>query len=167
MQETIDLGSIPGWGRSPGEGNGNPLQDSCLGNPMDRGASRTTVHGVAKSRTQLKWLSMHTHKLLWGPQESEDRQVRDKWWPLTGLDVTLRWRHASLLHFSTHNLPPNSSSPQHTEDTCVYTFALCRHRTHFMHPEHKDHSLHSRKLRICPYSYSRPNKPGNTAISWL
>ena len=43
-----DLGSIPGPGRSPGEGNGNPLQDSCLGNPMDKGALWATVHGVTK-----------------------------------------------------------------------------------------------------------------------
>ena len=43
-----DLGSIPGSGRSPGEGNGNPLHYSCLGNPMDRGAWQATVHGVTK-----------------------------------------------------------------------------------------------------------------------
>ena len=43
-----DLGSIPGSGRSPGEGNGNPLQYSCLENPMDRGAWRATVHVVAR-----------------------------------------------------------------------------------------------------------------------
>ena len=43
-----DVGSIPGSGRSPGEGNGNPLQYSCLENPMDRGAWQATVHGVAK-----------------------------------------------------------------------------------------------------------------------
>ena len=43
-----DVSSIPGSGRSPGEGNGNPLQYSCLGNPMDRGAWRTTVHEVTK-----------------------------------------------------------------------------------------------------------------------
>ena len=43
-----DLGSIPRLGRSPREGNGNPLQYSCLGNPMDRGASQATVHGVAR-----------------------------------------------------------------------------------------------------------------------
>ena len=49
-----DPGSIPGLGRSPGEGNGNPLQYSCLENPMDRGAWWATVHGVTKSRT---WLS--------------------------------------------------------------------------------------------------------------
>ena len=46
-----DLGSIPGWGRSPGEGNGNRLQDSGLENPMDRGAWQATVHGVTESDT--------------------------------------------------------------------------------------------------------------------
>ena len=49
-----DAGSIPGSGRFPGEGNDNPLQCSCLENPMDRGVWWATVHGVAKSRTQLK-----------------------------------------------------------------------------------------------------------------
>ena len=48
-----DLGSILGSGRSPGEGNGNPLQYSCLENSMDRGAWWATVHGVTKSWTQL------------------------------------------------------------------------------------------------------------------
>ena len=46
-------GLIPGWGRSAGGGNGKPLQYSCLGNSMDRGAWKSTVHGVAKSQTQL------------------------------------------------------------------------------------------------------------------
>ena len=46
-----DVGSDPGSGRSPGEGNGNPLQDSCLENPVDRGAWQATVHGVVKSWT--------------------------------------------------------------------------------------------------------------------
>ena len=46
-----DAGSIPGLGRSPGGGHGNPLQYSCLENPMDRGAWWATVHRVAKSRT--------------------------------------------------------------------------------------------------------------------
>ena len=48
-----DLGSIPGSGRSSGEGNGNPLQYSCLENPMDRGAWWAIVHRVAKSQTLL------------------------------------------------------------------------------------------------------------------
>ena len=48
-----DVHSVPGSGRSPGGGNGNPPQDSCLGNPMDKGAWWAIVHGVAKSQTQL------------------------------------------------------------------------------------------------------------------
>ena len=48
-----DLGSVPGLGRFPGKGNGNPLQFSCLENPMDRGAWWATVHGVSKSQTEL------------------------------------------------------------------------------------------------------------------
>ena len=65
-----DVGSIPGSERSPREGNGNPLQYSCLENPMDRGAWWATVQGVTKSRT---WLSMHTLRnivsiwLWWNP----------------------------------------------------------------------------------------------------
>ena len=54
-----DVGSIPGLGRSPGEGHGNLLQYSCLENPMDRGALRMTVHGVAKSWTWLERLGTH------------------------------------------------------------------------------------------------------------
>ena len=71
---TGDSASIPRSGRSPGEGNGNPLQYSCLENPKDRGAWRATVHGVAKNETQLneyfavvQWLVMsdflHPHEL--------------------------------------------------------------------------------------------------------
>ena len=59
---TGDPGSIPGLGRSLGEGNGNPLQYSCLENPMDRGAWSATVHGFAKSRTRLSdFTSLHAH----------------------------------------------------------------------------------------------------------
>ena len=58
-----DPGSIPELGRSPGEGNGNPLQYSCLENSMDGEAWKATVHGVAKSRTRLSdltfFLSLH------------------------------------------------------------------------------------------------------------
>ena len=48
-----EKGSIPGWGRSPGGGHGNPLQNSCLENPVDRGAWQAAVHGVAKSQIGL------------------------------------------------------------------------------------------------------------------
>ena len=54
-----DAVSIPGSGRSPEGGNGNPLHYSYLENPMDRGTWRATVHGVAESRTRLKQLSPH------------------------------------------------------------------------------------------------------------
>ena len=66
-----DAGLLPGLGRSPEGGHGNPVQYSCLENPMDRGAWWATVHRVAKSQTQLKRLSTrnmitaphtHTHK---------------------------------------------------------------------------------------------------------
>ena len=59
-----DAGSIPGSGRSPGEGNGNPLQYACWRIPMDRGAWQATIHRVTKSWTWLKWLSMHTFSCL-------------------------------------------------------------------------------------------------------
>ena len=53
------MGLISALGRFPGEGNGNPLQYSCLRNPKDRGAWRTTVHGVAKESDTTEQLSMH------------------------------------------------------------------------------------------------------------
>ena len=60
-----DASSIPGLGRSPGIGNGNPFQYSCMETPMDRGAGRATVHGVTKSWTQLSVRAhTHTHRLL-------------------------------------------------------------------------------------------------------
>ena len=55
-----DLGMIPGLGRSPGKGNGSPLYYSCLGNPMDRGASQVTIHGVARVGNDLDTKPWHT-----------------------------------------------------------------------------------------------------------
>ena len=61
-----DLSLIPELGRSPGEGHGNPLQYSCLENPMDRGAWQATVHRLANSQTRLKPLSTHAwRELIW------------------------------------------------------------------------------------------------------
>ena len=69
---TWDAGLIPGWERSPGEGNGNPLQYSCLGNPVDRGARQTTVHGVTKeSDYMVSWLKQQQQWMRHGlcPQQ--------------------------------------------------------------------------------------------------
>ena len=55
-----DAGSISGWGRAPGVGNGNPLQYSCLGNPVDRGAWWATVPGIAKELDRTEQLSLNS-----------------------------------------------------------------------------------------------------------
>ena len=71
--DLTDAGSIPGSGRSPGGGHGNPLQYSCLENPMYREAWRATVHRVAKSQTQVKRLSTHTTgNFLWTEFSTSD-----------------------------------------------------------------------------------------------
>jgi len=59
--DTRDMGLIPGSGKSPGGGHGNPLQDFCLENPMDRRACWATVQRITKNQTGLKQLSTHTH----------------------------------------------------------------------------------------------------------
>ena len=59
-----DVGLIPGSGKSPGGGQGNPLQCPCLESPMDRGTWWAKVHGVAKSQTQKKRFSPHTHRRI-------------------------------------------------------------------------------------------------------
>ena len=69
-----DTNMIPGSGRLPEGGRGNPLQDSCLGNTMDKGAWGTRVHGVAKSLTRLKWLSMQPCTII---HEFSDRVFED------------------------------------------------------------------------------------------
>ena len=65
LPSVCEMGSVPGSGRSPGEGNGNPLQYSCLENPMDRGAWGATVNGVAKSLTERLTLSPSTGNIVW------------------------------------------------------------------------------------------------------
>ena len=67
--DTGDRGSIPGSGRFPGEGNGNPLQSSCLENPMDREGWQAAVHGVTKSHTWTEWLSMQLTENMEGSRE--------------------------------------------------------------------------------------------------
>ena len=79
-----DTGLIPGLGRSPGEGNGNPLQYSCLKNPMDREAWWATVHGVAKSGTRLSDFTITVYKNLFeGLRKGMilfDLYYKEGWW---------------------------------------------------------------------------------------
>ena len=108
----IDVGSIPGSGRSPGGGNGSPLQywrNSSLENPMDRGAWWATVCGLAKSRTWLKWLSMHIRKLI-----NAFSGVPGLWWTLG------KYYCCSYLTNNTKNpLPPSPFSKN-----CTMNFDL-------------------------------------------
>ena len=64
MQETKETGLIPGSGRCPGGGNGNPFEYSCLENPMDRGAWLAAVHRVTQSRNQRKFPVEDLYRLL-------------------------------------------------------------------------------------------------------
>jgi len=80
-----DTGSVPGLGRLPGGGNGNPLQYSCLGNPMDREAWWAAVHRVAKSRTRIE-VTSHTCTLLVRKQCLQ-----------TYMNVTLIWGKCTMM----------------------------------------------------------------------
>ena len=76
------MGSIPGLGRFPGKGSGNPLQYSCLGNPMDRGSLCATVHGVLKSCTRLSYwaltcLEAHTVFICCSTGKPASKKVKD------------------------------------------------------------------------------------------
>ena len=80
-----NIGSILGWGRFPGEGNGNPLKYSCLENPMDIRAWQATVHGVTKSQIQLS-MRAHTHRYY------EKQRFSQKWGSIVS--------HYQTTHFS-------------------------------------------------------------------
>ena len=78
IQETHEMHLIPGSGRSHGGGHGNPLQYSCLENPMDRGAWRATVHRVEKNQTRLKQLGMHAEKEVAPATEGKQPRLEPK-----------------------------------------------------------------------------------------
>ena len=83
-------GSVPEWGKSPGEGKGNPLQSSCLENPTDTGVSWATCHGVTKCWTWLKWLRTHVKEkkeeffILPPPFFFENKGDKENW---AGLNI--------------------------------------------------------------------------------
>ena len=107
-----DTGSIPGSGRSRGGGNGNSLQYSCLGNPMDRGAWQAAVHGVAKESDMSEQLSARTH----GKRTGWRREARltiavEEWWGQISQLLVLRPFPLSLFSFSLHHPLPASPLP--------------------------------------------------------
>ena len=107
-----DLGSIPGWGRSPGEGNGNPLQCSCLENPRDGGAWWAAVYRVAQSWTRLKRLSSSSSSVFICKSSSESEvrsklEVKKKYRSSKVKEhlLHLPWTRASLVAWTVKNLP--------------------------------------------------------------
>ena len=101
---TGDAGSIPGSGRSPGRWHGNPLQYSCLKNPMDRGAWKAAVLWVVGSWTQLKRLSKHTH--------------------VTTTIIEIWFFHHSQKFTPFYNQFPPSDPSNHWSTFCQYRLAL-------------------------------------------
>ena len=89
-----DTGLIPGLGISPRRGHGNPLQYSCLENPMDRGAWRATVHGVTKSQTWLKELSPKAHQ---EPRSQKLKSREEVTWSFLCLQTCLSLHFCSVL----------------------------------------------------------------------
>ena len=75
VRDARDVGLIPGSGRSPGEGNGNPIKNSCLRNPMDRGAWWATAHEITKSWIPL---STHTHTHTHTDTQMERKSAEDR-----------------------------------------------------------------------------------------
>ena len=136
-----DPGSSPGLGRSPGEGNGTPLQYSCLENPMDRGAWGDAVHGVAKSQTRLsdstftfhfhaleKEMATHSSVLAWRIQGTGEpgglpsmgsHRVGHDWSDLAAA-VAVTYLGTSLLSQWVKNPP----AMQETQETWVWSLGL-------------------------------------------
>ena len=111
-----DVGSIPGSGRSPGRGHGNPLQYFCLKNPMDRGAWWATVHGIAKSWTRL---STHTHTHHTGCYHRSSWDLLSVTWPgpLSSQHLELSALHQPAFAATTVSLWNVSSKAKATTTT--------------------------------------------------
>ena len=99
-----NTGSIPGSERSPGERNGNPIQYSCLENPMDRGAWWATVHGVTKSQTWLRNLASKPASKEWGHHRFT------------------AWKHINTMYI--HSVPPSSIKLKLVLSSNCYSFFL-------------------------------------------
>ena len=116
------MASIPGLERSPGGRHGTPLQDSCLENPMDRGAWWATVHGISKSRAQLRQLSTHTHN---------DSCI----YHYSCIQCLVLWPNLGTREMEMNNHMLDLSSPSH-----IHTCCLSLSHTHTHTHTHLSHS---------------------------
>ena len=105
-----DVSLIPGMGRSPGEGNGNPLQYSCHNNPMDRGAWQATVHGVAKSPVRQDWVTEQACTV------SQQRETQILSAGRTLICHRLKSPQANIHHQWAHNQQSLNTEPQTVSD---------------------------------------------------
>ena len=126
-----DVCYIPGLGRSPGGGNGNPFQYSCLENPMDRGAWPATVHGVTKESDTMEHTRTHMHTSVCdGAKEENNRNIPKKGrqpHSLNFLKGSLEYIFSSLLleiHLQTPRRCQKPSQILHTSHVFVLTAAL-------------------------------------------
>ena len=156
MQETQETHFIPGSGRPPGGGHGNPLQCSCLGNPTGRGAWRSTVHRVEKSRT---WLSMHEQWAVWSiinqcMKLCMDRMMCAEIVKCTPMSISSRETNRTLLR------PEVPCEPDHISPSC--RTALIEHYSKFC--------IKNTSVFLCSFS-SLMNIPVNSSsvlsILWL
>ena len=116
-----DTGSIPILGRSPGKGNGNPLQYFCLENPIDRRAWQATVHGVTKSWTWLKWLRMHACNILVLHRKIDLYVLEYKWHPVWIL-CNNSWANCHMFpYLQCMQVPTDSDSHQYFIVDCSNT----------------------------------------------
>ena len=124
-EEPGDAGLIPRSGRSPGGGNGNPLQDSCLGNPMDRGARWAPTHGVTESRTRLSgwaWAVLLTGLREVLPRDPRSGETgRQSWLPLPLCLEQLFWKEQHLLCESSTSWAHLPDRSFHQEDLSSLT----------------------------------------------
>ena len=120
--EGRDMGFIPGSGRSPGGGDGNPLQYPCLGNPMDRGAWRATVYRIAKSQTRLKQLStpswLMNNKTKGRGHNSVFLSSQDSVLPSSLFHVTSVTGHQCSFQMLLHTAPLSLWHSQICNNTC-------------------------------------------------
>ena len=122
-----DRGSIPGLGRSPGGGNGNPLQYSCLENPMDCSLPGSSVHGVAKSRTRLSDWATITNRTQVSAQSNSWLHLDNK-------------RNFKNTHLTSHF--PAKNSPVTPRYLILVITIKAPFFTHFTHISHTFHFVH-------------------------